>query len=100
MIVNRSSYLLTFLVVATAGCSSGPRGPYTDESGMFTYDFKSGDKVEITTNVMGMKNVAELDYKYEDDKVKIGTEGAMQVMAVDDKGCIDAGMAKLCKADK
>jgi hypothetical protein len=99
---NLSSYFVATMLLLAA-CSRGLDGEYTDESGMFTYSFKSGGKVEITTKVMGMLQTQEMDYKLEEGKVKVGTAGGpQQVMPIDKDGCLEAGglIGKLCKKKK
>jgi len=86
----------TLLVTA---CSSGMEGVYSDKSGMFSYKFKSGGKVELTSKVLGVEQTAEMDYKLEDGKVKLGMAGGpMQVISIDKNGCLEAGfMGKMCR---
>jgi len=94
----RSAVLATAALLVA--CSGGVSGEYTDDSGMFTYNFKSGGKVEITTNVFGTSQVQEMDYEFEDGKVKLGPEnGPKQILPLDDDGCLDAGglQGKLCR---
>lgn len=82
-----------------AGCSGGPSGEYSDKSGMMTYKFKSGGKVEISVKAAGIQQTVEMDYMYEEGKVKVGAGGAMQVIAMDKDGCLEGGIVvgKLCR---
>ena len=76
-----------FLVVAAAvllsACGSKLDGTYKDEMGMVSYTFKSG-KVLMTTMGTGM----ELDYKVEDEKVKIVLPQGTMVMNILKDGSI------------
>lgn len=97
-----TAYRNCALVVALllAACSGGMQGDYVDNSGMFTYKFKSGGKVEVIMVIMGTKEIVETDYKLEDGNVKVtGQGGIQQVMPIDKNGCLDAGgiVGKLCK---
>ena len=103
---NRRRYLvalaLAVLVVASCGGAS-LSGEYADDSGMFTYNFKPGGKVEITTNVLGTSQTVEMHYELEEGKVKVGTAGGpQQVITIDKEGCLDMGgiVGKLCKKKK
>ena len=92
-------WLAAAAALLLAGCSGGgPSGVYTDTAGMMTYTFKSNGKVEIAMKAAGLKQTVEMDYRYEEGKVKIGPAGAMQVVPMDKNGCLDGGMlGKLCK---
>ena len=99
---NRRRYLvalaLAVLVVASCGGAS-LSGEYADDSGMFTYNFKPGGKVEMTT----LGGTVEMHYELEDGKVKVGMAGGpQQVFTIDKEGCLDGGgmMGKLCKKKK
>ena len=87
---------LGFALLVTVSCGGGPSGEYADSSGLFKYNFKSGGKVEMTS----MGGTVELDYAFEDGKVKLGPEASRQVLSFDKDGCLDAGafVGKLCKA--
>jgi len=92
--------LVPALALVLAACGGGVSGEYTDESGMFTYNFKSGGKVEVTTNVFGMVQTQEMDYEVEDGKLKLGPKGGpQQVISIDDEGCLNAGFlqGKMCR---
>jgi len=57
----------------------------------------------MTTNVMGMVQTQEMDYKLDEGKVKLGMAGGpQQVMSIDKDGCLEAGgmMGKMCKKKK
>jgi hypothetical protein len=93
------SYVAIAALLLLPGCSGGLDGEYTDDSGMVTYAFKSGSKVEMT--VMGITQ--EMDYKLEDGKVKLGAPGGpLQVISIDKDGCLEVGGlgGKVCKKKK
>ena len=99
---NLQPYLVAAILLVAA-CSKGLDGEYVDDSGMFTFKFKSNGKVEITTKVMGTQQVQEMDYRLEEGKVKLGASGGpQQVMPIDKNGCLEAGglMGKMCKKKK
>lgn len=92
--------LLPLAALLLTACGGGVSGEYTDDSGMFTYNFKSGGKVEMTTNVFGVVQTQEMDYEVDDGKVKLGPKGGpQQVIDIDDDGCLDAGFlqGKMCR---
>jgi hypothetical protein len=91
-------------ILSLASCSGGMEGTYISTGGIAEVEivFKSNGKAEMTSGFGGVKGqTMELDYKLEDNKVKLGPiiGGATMIMAVDKDGCIDggAGLGKLCK---
>ena len=99
---NRRCYLLSLAlaVLVVTSCGGGSlSGEYSDASGMFTYMFKPGGKVEMAT----LGGTVEMHYELEDGKVKVGMGGGLQqVFTIDKEGCLDGGgmMGKLCKKKK
>lgn len=101
MTTYRNYVVVVALLVAA--CSSSMQGEYTNNSGALgagalTYKFKSGGKVEMITNTMGMQQIVELDYKLEDGNVKIIMPGGVaQILPIDKSGCLESVIGKLCK---
>lgn len=88
--------LITTCLLFTA-CGQKLEGTYSDEMGITQYTFKSGDKVYVS--VMG--NETELDYRIDDNKVKIiGPQGNM-VFTLNEDGSLKGPMGmKLSKKAK
>lgn len=83
----------TFIGAALAllllsACGSRLDGTYTDPMGISTYTFKSGGKVSVVT----MGTEVELDYKVEDNKVKLITPQGALVLTLLDDGSIQGPM--------
>jgi hypothetical protein len=93
------SYCVAAVLLLSA-CSGDLDGEYTDASGMFTYNFKSNGKVEMTQNAYGRSQTHEMHYRLEGGTVRLGREGGpQQVMQIDKDGCLEAGspMGRMCK---
>jgi hypothetical protein len=88
------------LAVLAACGGGGVQGEYTSAEGLSTYNFKANGKVEITTRMFGIEQTQEMDYEYEDGKIRLGPSGMRMVFPVDEDGCFDAGglWGKMCKA--
>ena len=96
---NLPSYFLAALLLLPA-CSGDLDGEYTDASGMFTYNFKSNGKVEMTQKDAGRSQTHEMHFRLEAGTVKLGREGGpQQVIPIDKDGCLEAGspMGRMCK---
>lgn len=85
--------LATVLLAACGG--SGLDGTYSDPTGVASYTFEPGGKVEVS--VMGA--TTEMHYEVDGQKVKIGPEGGpAQVMTILKDGSISGPMGvKLTK---
>jgi hypothetical protein len=87
-------------ILLLAACSGDLDGEYTDESGMFTYNFKSNGLVEMTQKAPGRSQTHQMHYRLEEGVVKLGREGGpQQVIRIEKDGCLDAGspMGRMCK---
>ena len=78
-------------------CGSRVKGIYTGDGFFDRLNFKSGGKVEITFMTM----TKEGTFAVEGNKVKLTAGGDTQVLAIDDKGCLDGGrlLGKYCKGE-
>ena len=76
-------FFVTAVVFILIACRAKLDGIYKDEMGMSSYTFKSG-KVIVTVLGMGQ----ELDYKIEDDKLKIISPQGTLVMNILKDGSI------------
>ncbi len=81
--------------IIVSGCGSGLSGKYGTEKDGAAFDFKSGNKVEIT--VLGSTRVGT--YKLEEGKLYITAANDTQAFKFNDHGCIDGGFifGTLCK---
>lgn len=92
--------LLTLLVSILLSACSGDNdltGTYTGSNNAFfeKLTFKPGNKVEIVF----MGTTSEIDYKIDENKVKIINAGQNQILTITDDGCLDGGgfIGKYCK---
>jgi hypothetical protein len=88
------------LCAALDGCGSSLSGTYTANIDAFI--LKEKQKMTFTSNkveISFMGLTTEATYKVEDGKVKITNGGVTQVFTIDDKGCLEGGVAavKFCK---
>ena len=88
---------LLALSVLLAACGAKIDGTYADDMGVTTYTFKSG---KVIVSALGMGT--EMDYKVEDNKVKITSPQGTMVMDILADGSIQGplGMTLKKKADK
>ena len=85
--------LLISLLALLAACGAKIDGTYADEMGVTTYTFKSG---KVIVSALGMGT--EMDYKVEDDKVKITSPQGTMVMDILADGSIQGPLGiKLVK---
>lgn len=81
------------IAVLLSACGSGLDGTYKDQMGVSSYTFKSG---KVTVFAMGVGS--EMDYKVEDEKVKIILPQGTMVMNILKDGSIEGPMGiKLTK---
>jgi len=86
-------FFVAVVVFILAACGSKLDGTYKDEMGVSSYTFKSG-KVIMSTMGVGQ----EMDYKIEDDKLKIISPQGTLVMNLLKDGSIEGPMGiKLTK---
>jgi hypothetical protein len=83
------------LAATLTACGSGLSGRYGTEKDGADFNFKSGNRVEIT--VLGSTRVGT--YKLEDGKVYITAANDTQAFKFNAQGCIDGGFmfGTLCK---
>ncbi|MFI0545556.1 MAG: hypothetical protein ACH34Y_01365 [Brachymonas sp.] len=88
---------LLALSVLLAACGAKIDGTYADEMGVTSYTFKSG---KVIVSALGMGT--EMDYKVEDNKVKITSPQGTMVMDILADGSIQGplGMTLKKRADK
>jgi hypothetical protein len=88
--------LLAFSALLAA-CGAKIDGTYADDMGVTSYTFKSG---KVIVSALGMGT--EMDYKVEDNKVKITSPQGTMVMDILADGSIQGplGMTLKKKADK
>ena len=87
------------LLALLAACGAKIDGTYADEMGVTTYTFKSG---KVIVSALGMGMGTEMDYKVEDNKVKITSPQGTMVMDILADGAIQGplGMKLVKKAEK
>jgi outer membrane lipopolysaccharide assembly protein LptE/RlpB len=88
-------FLIPVLALTTvlAACGAKLDGTYADEMGVSSYTFKSG---KVVVSALGMGT--EMDYKVEDNKVKIVSPQGTMVMNILADGSIEGPMGiKLVK---
>jgi hypothetical protein len=88
-------FLIPVLALSTvlAACGAKLDGTYADEMGVSSYTFKSG---KVVVSALGMGT--EMDYKVEDNKVKIVSPQGTMVMNILADGSIEGPMGiKLVK---
>ena len=85
------------LSVLLAACGAKIDGTYADDMGVTTYTFKSG---KVIVSALGMGT--EMDYKVEDNKVKITSPQGTMVMDILADGSIQGplGIKLKKKTDK
>jgi hypothetical protein len=72
------------LVLMLTACGSRLSGEYSDESGIFRYDFKSGGRVYMST--LGVQVAGE--YKVDDNKVIIEGRNGNMVLDIREDGTL------------
>lgn len=88
---------LIALVCFLTSCSSGLSGKY--KSGTSEYDtelrFISASKVQVGSSI----EMKEYDYEKKGKEVKININGTVEIITIDDEGCLHGAGLKFCKAD-
>jgi len=86
---------LLIITLIVSACGSKMNGKYTDKNETIILDFKSSEKLEITT--FGM--TIEQKYSRDGNSIKIGSvDGQNIILKIGDDGCIKYPMVgNLCK---
>ena len=89
--MKKLSFALAIIATFLTACASSLDGTYTDPYGITSYTFKSGGKVTVSTSNfgIGVETEAEMEYKVENGKVKIGSPEGAIVMNILEDGSIE-----------
>ncbi|MFZ4555954.1 MAG: hypothetical protein ACOYN8_06180 [Pseudanabaena sp.] len=91
--MKKLSVVIALIATFLTACASGLDGStYTDSYGITSYTFKSGGKVTISVSNFGVETEAEMEYKVENGKVKIGSPQGTIVMNILEDGSIQGPM--------
>ena len=89
--MKKLSFALAIIATFLTACASSLDGTYTYCGGITStsYTFESGGKVTVSGSSFGFETEAEMEYKVENGKVKIGSPEGAIVMNILEDGSIE-----------
>lgn len=102
--MRKSAFAVVLMAVmlSMTACGRQLSGTYVSTKGAMVpleIEFKSGNKVNFTTNIIGLSSTREMDYEINGKELVLKGGRGNMIAKITDNGCLDfgSGLGKVCK---